>query len=155
MKFMEDYTANWFDAGGAQDDYKDWHTSDFTFTKPDGTSFSGIDKAWPAIKENYGPLAEYSHIPYYGVTTEVSDGWQMIGQATVYANLVGQPAADEQKLKDAQGKEWDVAVPAAFKFHYVKDDGAPHHGIRLQSTEIHADNVPIVMTLVKRGVMKL
>jgi hypothetical protein len=94
------------------------------------------------------------HEPYFLVTWDTKDGWEMIGQALLYANLPGEPTAQEKKVKDLQGREWDVKIPGGFHFEYVKQAGAPHDGIVLKRTEITSDSMPAVQILMARGVIK-
>ncbi len=80
----------------------------------------------------------------------------MIGQAHLYATLPGQPARGEPpKVKDQKGREFDVVIPAGFKFEYKKDSGSKHGPVKLQKIELMSDSLPIVMMLAKRGVIQL
>nr|GFD60684.1 hypothetical protein [Tanacetum cinerariifolium] len=54
------------------------------------------------------------------------------------------------KVKDAEGNEWDGAMPAAFNFKYRKDGD----GIRMSQTEIAADPSATIVGMLKRGMMK-
>ena len=79
----------------------------------------------------------------------------MLGQATAYAVLPGKPAADEVKVKDnIHGLEWDIALPAAFKFRYVRDSRGPD-GILMSRTELMSDSGVALKKLLKRGVLKV
>lgn len=154
MKWMESYT-DFFDRKGYNDGpWSDWWTEDHVLYKADGTTVAGAEKAWEAAKEVYAPFSEYTHIPYYLVCHDTDDGWEMIGQAHLYGNLVGERHEGEApKVKDKQGREWDVCIPGAFRFQYVKGKGK--HGMALKRTDIHSDSMPAGMTLIKRGVIKL
>lgn len=44
----------------------------------------------------------------------------MFGSADCFFNLPGAPAAGESKVRDPEGREWDVQVPGAFAFEYVR-----------------------------------
>lgn len=155
MKWMEDYTlaynarANW-----DQKSY-DWHTSDFSLVKPDGTEFTDAEEAWAQSKALYTPFTSEFHEPYFLVTWETDEGYEMLGQAYLFANCVGQASEGEQKVKDGQGREWDVKIPGAFKFQYVKKDIAVHGGFEMRRAEIMSESMPAVQILMKRGVMKL
>lgn len=95
------------------------------------------------------------HEPYFLATWESEkDTWDMIGQAHMYANLPGQATPQEKKVKDLQGREWDVKIPGAFYFQYTKQSGAPHGGMVLKKTEIMSDSMPAVQILMARGVLK-
>lgn len=110
---------------------------------------SGGFASWAALsKEVYAPFSSHLHDPYFAVTWENDNGWEMIGAANLYWNLAA--PGDGAKVKDSQGKEWDGKGPAAFKFRYVKQaDG----GIKMGSTEIFADPTAAVVTMLKRGMM--
>ena len=73
----------------------------------------------------------------------------MIGQATLYANLSGEPAAGESKVTDKDGKKWDLAIPGAFHFWLVKTEDS----FLMKRAEMHADTGPLVTGLLKRGVI--
>jgi hypothetical protein len=127
-------------------------TDDFTYVATDGTVFEGRDKALAKVKEVYAPFIAIAHIPFYLVCTEVSDGWEMLGQAHLFLDLPGNPAAGQAKVKDSRdGKEWDLKVPGAFKFHYVKHGG----GILVKRTEVMGDNSVGMMMMLKRGLVNL
>jgi hypothetical protein len=67
MKWMERYTREQIDArawaSGA--DPNEWHTSDFTLQKSDGTRREGADKANDALGEIYGPFTGQKHEPTF------------------------------------------------------------------------------------------
>lgn len=80
----------------------------------------------------------------------------MIGQAYLFANLPGQAAQDEPaKVNDKDNKQWDIVIPAGFRFEYKKDSSSKHGEVKLQKTEIMSDSAPILMRLAKRGVIQL
>jgi hypothetical protein len=72
----------------------------------------------------------------------------MIGAATLYWNLA--VSGDGQKVKDREGREWDGAGPASYKFTYVRQDG----GIKMAETQIFADQTGAMETMLKRGMLK-
>lgn len=75
----------------------------------------------------------------------------MTGNAWAYVNLPGQSSAGN-KIKDLEGQEWDMRVPGGFHFVYAKDDSKAG-GIGLKSTKITSDSGPVVVELLKRGVI--
>jgi hypothetical protein len=159
MKFMEEYTLMFDKRGYNSERYSDWMTEDATLTKGDGTSFSGGEACWEASKEVYAPFKEYMHCPYFLVVTPLEgmkeeEGYEMIGQAMVYGDLVGERQEGEpEKVKDPRhGRMWDVKIPGAFRFQYVKGG---NNGWKLKKTDLHVDGMGAGMVLVKRGVMKL
>jgi hypothetical protein len=150
MAWMEKYTLR-LDEGlhvmGAEVDQ--WHTPDFTIASADGTVSHGIKDAWAKLSETYGPLPKYSHQPTYINWYETDDGWEMIGSADVCMNLAGAAGSGGAK-SNRDGASWELKVPGAFKFNYVK------HGdsFLLKRTEIFSDSGPVVMSLLKKGVLK-
>jgi len=154
MKWMQDYTEYFNSRQGWDHDSTDWHSSDFTLVKPDGTVVTGSAETWAEQKAMYAPFTSEVHEPYFLVCWETSNGWGMLGQAYLLANCAGAPSAGETKVKDSQGREWDVKIPSAFHFTYVKKDGARHGGIEMSHAEIMGDSMPAVQILMKRGVIK-
>lgn len=154
MKWMEDYTLNFNKRGGWDQKRNDWHSEDFTLVKPDGSVHTGHENAFEQSKSMYGLFTSEFHEPYFLVCWETGTGWEMLGQAYFYANCVGESAVGEKKVKDLQGREWDVKIPSAFLFKYLKKDGAAHGGIELGRCEIMSDSLPAVQILMQRGVIK-
>lgn len=154
MKWMEDYTLNFNKRGRWEDKRNEWHTEDFSLVKPDGSEFKGHEVAWEQSKSMYNFFTKEFHEPYFLVCWEIDDGWEMLGQAYFYANCIGESVAGEKKVADLQGREWDVKIPSAFRFIYVKRDGAAHGGIELKRCEIMGDSMPGVHILMQRGVIK-
>jgi len=92
--------------------------------------------------------------PTYIVVHDNKEGWEMLAQATLYANLVGEPAKGEVKVKDGKGKEWDMGVPSAFRVIYAKDDGAKNGtGVLIKREELMSDSGVAMGMLLKRGVL--
>src|SRR5271154_4201870 len=60
------------------------YADDFTYVMADGTVVQGRDKALDVIKGIYATFTAYTHIPFYGVCIEVSDGWELLGQAYMF-----------------------------------------------------------------------
>jgi len=155
MKWMEEYTLDFNKRADWAQDESDWLSADFTLVKQDGSTFSGNAPAFKESKAMYALLTQELHEPYFLVCWDTKDGWEMIGQAYLFANCPGEATPQEKKVKDLQGKEWDVKIPGAFHFVYVKKEGAPHGGILMKRLEVMSDSMPVVQTLLARGVMKL
>jgi hypothetical protein len=147
MKFLEDM-KNDFD--NRSWDTK-WYAPNFTYVAPNGQVVEGREKALEAIKAQYTPLTAYWHEPFYQVCTETDYGYEMIGSATMWANLPGEPATGETKKYDKNGKAWDVAGPGGFRFQIEKNGDSFH----LNRMEVTADSGPIVMGMLRRGVINL
>jgi len=84
------------------------------------------------------------------VCYELDDGsgWAMIGDAWLYFDLPGE--AKGEGVTDVEGRKWQMRVPGGFHFVYKKEGG----GIRLATTAITSDSGPVVVELLRRGVMK-
>lgn len=145
MKWMEEYNHD-FDT---QSWDSKWYSEDWTYVASDGNIYQGKEKALEAVKSFYSPLTTYFHEPFLVMCSETPDGYEMIGQAKLYANLPGEPHVEEKKVKDGSGRDWDLAVPGAFYFQYAKHGG----GFVLKKTEMMGDSGVIAIKLVKRGVI--
>jgi hypothetical protein len=147
MNWMVDYTAI-IDSGELfkTGRWTDWCTSDWTFTTADGSKHSG-EAAFNTWKQQYAPLVKYTHIPRMAVVWESKNGYEMLGQADLFANLPG--GSGQGAVVDSNGAHWEIKVPSAYRFSYVKVDG----GFKISAIELHADSAPIVVELLKRGVM--
>jgi len=145
MKFLEAMKLD-FDARRWTADY---YAADFTWVAPNGQAYEGRDKALDALKAQYAPLTAHWHEPFYQICTPTDYGYEMIGSATMWANLPGEPAAGETKKVDRNGTAWDVAGPGGFRFHIVKSGDS----FQLSRMEVTADSGPVLMTMVKRGLL--
>jgi len=155
MKWMEDYTRNLNAHGGWDKPSSDWHSSDFTLVKSDGSTYTGAGgECFEQVKGMYAPFTKEYHEPSFIVCWETPNGkgWQAIAQAHFFADCQGEAKSGEKKVKDDQGQEWDVKIPGAFNFVYVKKEGAAHGDIELQRAEIMVDSLPAVQILMARGV---
>ena len=126
-----------------------WYAPDFTYVAATGQATEGREKALEVIKAQYAPLTEFRHEPFYQNCTDTDYGYEMIGSATMWANLPGEPAAGETKKHDKNGKAWDVAGPGGFRFQIEKHGD----GFLLKRMEVTADSGLIVTALLKRGVL--
>lgn len=131
----------------------EWHTDDFKYQKATGEVVSGAEKAFEALKETYAPFEGTSHEPNWLCCWETDNGWEMVGQAVMFANLKA-PGGSGQVQTDLSGKKWDVGVPSAFHFEYVKDPSGPAPGIKLKRSEVYGDSAPVVVEMLKRGMLK-
>ena len=141
MKWMEAFALD-FDATKDHAFAPKWYSADWTLRKPDGKVAQGREAGIAALQEVYGPFPRWYHEPGQLICTEDGEGWQMMGQAMVYANLGGKPAEGETPVKDLQGREWDLVVPSAMRFWYRKVEEGPGNegGVVLSRTEIHTDS---------------
>ena len=150
MKWMESFTKD-FDANGPS---AKWYTANASLQKGDGSEYHGREETIAATKQLYGPLTSYFHEPYFVYCSETDDGYEMLGQAKLFANLPGAPAAGESKVKDQSGNEWDMALPAAFHFWYVNDEKAENGlGMAVKRTEIMSDGSVPMGVMLKRGLI--
>jgi hypothetical protein len=108
VKFMEDYARNCVDTRSFDTPYSDWHSDDYSLLKLDGTEIKGGKDAWAGVGATYAPFTGHHHQPIFVSCIKTAYGYEMIGQAWVFANFPGASSAGEQKQKDNQGKEWDM-----------------------------------------------
>ena len=100
------------------------------------------------------PFISYFHEPYFLMGSETDDGYEMLGQATLFANLPGAPAPGESKVKDKSSKERDLSVPAVMHFWYVNDEKAENGlGMSIKRTEITSDSSVPMGVMLKRGLI--
>jgi hypothetical protein len=150
LDFLVDHQEA-FDHGNMKNEpYTVFHTDDFTFTKSDGTVLPPGEASWKGWLEGYAAFSEHLHEPRYSCIYERDGGWEMIGIANIYANLV---APGEKTKKDASGRQWDIFVPGAFLFTCVKDPAGPK-GFKVKSMTVFGDGVPVVGEMIKRGMVK-
>lgn len=115
MNFMEDYTRNAIDSRKFDAPHSDWHSDNYSYLKSDGTDIkSGGKDAWAGVGATYAPFTAHIHQPLFLMCIETDYGYEMQGQAWVFANFPGDVSAGEQKHKDGrEGKEWDMKVNLA------------------------------------------
>jgi hypothetical protein len=151
VKFMQESNKD-FDLK-IYDATKGFWGPEFTYTKSDGTSFSGEE----AIKELYGSYALFEtfyHEPADFVVYEnqgPEGGYTLMGCAKLYVNLPG-GEGKEKTVTDADGKKWDCVAPGGFTFVTVKDEGNGY-GLHFKSSRILADPLPILKEAIKRGLV--
>jgi hypothetical protein len=151
MKWMEDRTLD-FDTHNFS---PKWYSKNWTLYKADGGVIFGREVGMAVLKEIYNPLTAHFREPHLIVCIEVADGWDMIVQAKVFGNLKESPAAGETKVKDRQGREWDMCISGGFHFHYVKDPEAENGGgIAPKKTEIKSNSGVPMGIMLKRGLIK-
>jgi len=156
LKFLEKFVHYWDSREWIRDPSTsaNWLTSDFVLQKADGSLVTGSDAAIADLQAIYEPLTAHLHDPRYIVIHDSKDGWEMLAQAVLYANLVGEPAKEEVRAKDGKGKEWDMGVPSAFHVRFAKDDTAKNGmGILIKMEELMSDSGVAVGILLKRGVL--
>ena len=151
QKWMEHIVHTIFDAHKWSTPYSDIYADDFTLLKPDGSEVKGGKAGWEAVAELYGPFVSQRTEPFYLVTTQTNYGWEMIGMANIFAILPGQADAEEEKVKDQKGIEWDVKMSGGFRFQYKRHPSAKYDGIVLQMVQITSDSGPVVKKMLVRG----
>ncbi|KAL5393894.1 hypothetical protein PMIN02_005452 [Paraphaeosphaeria minitans] len=154
MKWMEEYTLSFNKRAEWDKEESEWLSPDFTFVRPDGKSSTGNAAAFAESKTMYQHFTSEFHDPCFIITWETEFGWEMIGQAHIFANLRGNATAQEEKVQDSGGRDWDIKVPAAFHFWYVRKEGAPHGGIVMEKKEVMCDSLPAMQRLTARGVFQ-
>lgn len=170
MAFMKDYAAALDATASSRTGLKytgpgspsKWLTEDFTFIDPTGKAVSGVEPAWAAVMQVYGPMSSQYHEPRYGIIWETDDGYELFGVAWLYYNLHAPPrpqggpeGGSATKIKDeSEGNEWEMAGPSANHFRYRRDKGG-HQGLKICEQRVYADSFPMKAELVKRGVVTL
>ncbi len=153
MNWCEKYTLSFDSREMFQKDYSEWHTDDYTYQKSNGQVTSGGAAAFDKVKEDYSFFSGTNHAPNFLCCWETADGWEMLGQAVMYANLAA-PGGSGQVMTDPAGKKWDVGVPSAFHFFFVKDPSGSAGGIKMKRMEVYGDSMPVAAEMLKRGMMK-
>lgn len=151
MKWMEDYTHRFDDGAYAKLSSAEMgHAPGFVYQKSTGEVIEGADDAWKALAQTYAPFQSHVHDPIWLLCWETEKGWDMFGVAQVWYTLPAPPSATEKKMKGYGDKEWDGMAPGAFHFSYWKTGS----GIELGRTEIFNDASPVIVQMIKRGMLK-
>jgi hypothetical protein len=129
--------------------YAPWHTDDFVFVRS-GIPQPAGEPSWKKLVTAYSIFTAHYHEPSYYVIHETTTGWELIGEAKLYVNLPVSSTAE--KVKDAEGREWDLVAPSAFHFLFVKDSSGLK-GIKMQKQVIHSSDIGLAKELVKRGMV--
>ena len=98
------------------------------------------------------PLADHKHENGTLLALESSNHWDVYAQMTMYANAAGTPDGSEQKVKDGNGKEWELAIPLFYHLDIVKDSSAKHAGLRMKKVSMVQDLGAVNDLLDRRGV---
>jgi hypothetical protein len=150
LDFLIDHQEAFDNGNMKTEPYTVFHTDDFTFTKSDGKVLPPGEASWKGWLEGYAPFTEHFHEARYACIYERNGGWEMIGFANVYANLL---VSGEKTKTDSSGRQWDVAAPGALFFTCVKDPAGPK-GFKVKSMTLYGDGVPVVGEMIKRGMVK-
>jgi hypothetical protein len=153
MAWMEKYTYAWDGKEINESNTTDWHTEDHVYQAPNGEVATGSKAAVNAALATYAPFAAHMHEPNGTISCwETQDGWEMLGQATLFIDLPV-PGGPKTK-KDLSGRAWDIAAPGMFQFSYVKDKGAKHDGIKMKLQKVFSDSGARMIEMIKRGMVK-
>ncbi|OCK73883.1 hypothetical protein K432DRAFT_387140 [Lepidopterella palustris CBS 459.81] len=150
LDFLIDHQEAFDNGNMKTEPYTVFHSDDFTFTKSDGTILPPGEASWKGWLEGYAPFIEHFHETRYVCIYERNGGWEMVGFANVYANLL---VPGEKTKTDLSGRQWDVVVPGAFLFTCTKDPAGPK-GFKVKSLTLYGDGVPVVGEMIKRGMVK-
>jgi hypothetical protein len=148
LDFLIDHQEAFDNGDMKTEPYTVFHTDDFTCTKSDGTVLPPGEGSWKGWLEEYAPFVKHFHEARYACIYERNGGWEMVGFANVYANLL---VPGEKTKADLSGRRWDVVVPGGFIF---KDPAGPK-GFKVKSMTLYGDKVPVVVEMIKRGMVKL
>jgi hypothetical protein len=157
MDWMRTYTIDVFDnpkVFSDKDAMAKWHTNDMVYVNADGAKYEGYETVWHALQQIYAPFAAgFYHEPRFWSCWETDNGeWEMIGDATMYADLPAGSGGSKEHA-DLSGKKWDLGLVGMFHFHYVKDADGPD-GFKLRSAQVFSDTFPAVQEMMKRGLIK-
>lgn len=130
--------------------YTEFHAHEFVFTKSDGTVFPPGEASWKGWLEGYAPFTEHLHEARYCCVYERGGGWEMIGVAHLFANLV---VPGEKTKTDRSGRQWDIEVPGVMVFNCVPDPSGPK-GFKVRAITLFADGTPVLGAMIKRGMVK-
>lgn len=125
-----------------------WHSDDYVYVKS-GVAHPPGAPSWAKFVADHAPFTGVYHEPFFYVIHDTPTGWELIGEAKIFVNL---PVPGAEKVKDAEGRDWDVMLKGAFHFTFVKDPSGPK-GIKMQKQVIYADMLPVAAELVKRGMI--
>jgi len=171
MAFLESYTTTYFDKRDyTSEKITEWHSPEFYFQGSDGERHHGRDTAWTKIKELFGAFKSQEHVPYFGVTVPITgegdehakkDGkkrWLIAGFANAHFDIVDGPEGHAngktEKVKGADGREWDLVLNSAYRFFIVEDEKAEHGGCLLEGTELFADPGRVFQMMQQRGMVR-
>ena len=158
LNFIEHYQDQVFDQQHWKTDhYSDWHTHDYTFTKPDGNAVSGRHEAWTdGHGSTFGGFSGHAHEPHFIAIWETQDGWEATGEADLYGDLAA-GGEEAGKVKDRSGKEWHAVLHVAYHCELVKSEGGEggnKFGILIKSARMYTDAVPAIGAKLRSGVIK-
>lgn len=152
IAWMEKFTYAWDAKEINESNWSDWQTDDTVFQAPNGDIGKGA-QAVAVAQAIYAPFAAHKHEPDGSISCwETEDGWEMMGQATVFADLP--VPGDPKTKKDLSGRAWDLSLPGMFHFKYVKDKSAKHDGIKMKMQKTYSDSGAAMIEMIKRGMVK-
>ncbi|KIW08374.1 uncharacterized protein PV09_01290 [Verruconis gallopava] len=153
LAWMEKYTVEFFnqpELRNNKDVFAKWHTADTVHQNSDGSVYTGLDACFTAIQQIYAPFAAFVHEPRFWTVWEVDGGFEMVGQAVMYADL---PVPGGEKAhEDMNGKKWDLALQGMFHFWYSSDPSG-NDGFKMKRSEVYSDTFPAVQEMMKRGMV--
>ncbi|KAB8225049.1 hypothetical protein BDV33DRAFT_198895 [Aspergillus novoparasiticus] len=152
LAWMEKCTVAWDTRESWSTPWSDWVTDDYTYIKPNGQRFTGGETAWEASKADYSAFKLSYHEPKWVCVAEKVDGWEFVGEATLFIDLPREGGI--KKAVDLDGRRWDLGLECMFRFNFVKDWTAKHDGIKIRSMQIYSDSGPVVEEMLRRGIMK-
>jgi len=150
LDFLIDHQEAFDNGNMKTEPYTVYHTDEFIFTKSDGTVLPPGEASWKGWLEGYAPFVEHFHEARSAIIYERNGGWEMVGFAHLYANLL---VPGEKTKRDSSGRLWDVVLPGVLLFLVVKDPAGPK-GFKVKSMSLYGDGVPVVGEMIKRGMVK-
>lgn len=153
MEWLRDYQAG-FDNGQLPvmlANNTPWHTADYVHKR--GSIVLVGEAGRTKLAEDYSAMSGHLHQPSQFIIYETDDGkgYKVLFKAEAFVNFKGGlPGCEVGKEVSADGRKWDVKLNMAGETILAKDP-AGHKGYKLKSTEIQADELPLVVRLVQKG----
>jgi hypothetical protein len=150
IAWLEKYTKAFDSRESWATPHSEWHTEDYVYTKATGETFCGA-AAWNAAHKDYAPFKAMCNEPKWGCIWETKSGWEMVGEVILFADFAVE--GREKKFEDLQGRRWDLGMPGMLRFEIVRDEGSKHEGIKLKRIQNFSDTRPVIMEMLKRGMI--
>jgi len=153
LAWLEKFTKAFDSRESWSGPYSDWHTDDYTFIKPNGEVTTGGDPAFKASQELYSAFTSSLHEPKWACAWETPNIWYVVGEATVYGDFPD-TGTERKRFLDRTGRTWDIRLHGMFQFEFVKEKDTIHDGMKLKRLQVYCDTNPLVMEMLKKGMIK-
>lgn len=141
--------------------FYDFYSTGFTVHTPHGdvlqsaldSSHHDTDHVFAKVCDQFyaDVLEPQKHFFTHIIALDADFGYDAWWMGNLFGNVKGQSGAvSENKVKDPEGFEWDVEIPLAYHFEFVKDDSTPL-GVKMRYMKIFTDRGLVNDALEKRG----